>query len=255
MTIAPKTRYLMPQFDVTVVEDVTFTSLRNNKGERENLKLDLYLPTEDPLPVRPAVVWVHGGGFRPGNDKQQVYIPMFAEAFASRGYVGIAPDYRVREDPRVDITGTIEDAVADLSSALAWIREHGPTYKIDPKRLALAGGSAGGMTVLNLCHHNNLTVTEACDSVRAIVDLWGTPSGDTRLFERVNPASPPTLIIHGTADTLVRYDASLALAEELKAAGAEPAVLTLFDAPHTPLDHFEQIVESVTGFLYRHVEH
>lgn len=77
---------------------------------------------------------------------------MFAKAFAARGFVGIAPDYRVRTAPDADPTGTIQDIVSDGRAALAWTGEHAAQYGIDPRRIVLAGGSAGGMLVLNLAH-------------------------------------------------------------------------------------------------------
>jgi dipeptidyl aminopeptidase/acylaminoacyl peptidase len=69
----------------------------------------------------------------------------------------------------------------------------------------------------------------------------------------VNPDSPPTLLIHGTADTLVAYDWSRKLAEELKRAGVDCFLLTLTDAPHTPLMHMEQIIATMARFLHEHL--
>jgi acetyl esterase/lipase len=252
MTEGPA-RYLPPAFEVHVVDDVVFGQAPNVDGHVETLRLDLYLPVDDPAPLRPAIMWFHGGGFRPGNDKRQIYVPWFAEAFASRGYVGIAPDYRVRADPMSDLEGTVRDAVADARMALAWVRAQSHEYHIDPHRVALAGGSAGGMVVLNLCHDPERPVDKQRDGMFAILDMWGTPGGRTRLFESVNPDSPPTLLIHGTADTLVAYDWSRKLAEELKRAGVDCFLLTLPDAPHTPLMHMERIMATMARFLREHL--
>jgi len=247
-------RYLTPAWNVRVVEDVVFGQARTVDGQIETLRLDVYLPEDDPQPLRPAILWFHGGGFRPGNDKRQVYIPQFANAFASRGYVGIAPDYRVRADPEPDMAGAVRDAVADARMAFNWVRAHSHDYGIDPNRLVLAGGSAGGMTVLNLCHEASQPLDRRRDGVFAILDMWGSPDRPYRLFDRVNPNSPPTLLIHGTADALVPYQCSYDLSAELTQAGVDNVLLTLPDAPHTPLMHMERIVATMERFLYDRID-
>ncbi len=46
-----------------------------------------------------------------------------ANRFARRGYVGVSIDYRVRENPRDDIEGTLSNALEDAMSGLNWLRE------------------------------------------------------------------------------------------------------------------------------------
>ena len=240
-------------FKGKIVEDIPFTRAVNSAGQAETLSLDLYRPPGLSQALYPAILWFHGGGFRPGNDKRQIYIPYLASAFAELGYVGIAPDYRVRADPTPDMAAAVRDAAADGRAAWDWVREHGPEYNIDPGRIVLAGGSAGGMLVLNLVHDSAAPVDREKDGVHAILDLWGTPGGMGRLFERVNPRSPATLIIHGTADALVPYQWSEKFSNELSEAGVENRLLTLADAPHTPLMHADQIVAEAAQFLEKHL--
>lgn len=230
---------------VARIEDIAFVEVTNISGEQETLRLDIYLPPGQAAGPRPAVLWFHGGGFRPGNDKRQVYIPMFARAFAARGYVGIAPDYRLRDDAMSDFAGTIADCVADGRQALEWVRAHAAEYGIDPARLALAGGSAGGMLVLHLVH----TATAPLEGVRAVIDLWGTPGGQWQHFGHIRTDCPPTFIVHGTGDELVPYENSQRLAAELERAGIQHTFLTIPGAPHTPLEHFEEMVKAVETFL------
>ncbi len=237
-------RYLTPILDVEMIGDIVFGASRVVSGEMETLRLDIYQPAGDTAPLRPAILWFHGGGFRPGNDKRQIYIPRFANAFAARGYVGIAPDYRVRADPESDWAGTIGDAIADARMALEWVRAHAPDYRIDPRRIALAGGSAGGMIVVSLVHG-----PDAPTGIWALLDLWGTPGASFRQFSGVSPLAPPTFIVHGTADALVPYEWSAQFATDLARAGVLHQLLTLEGAPHTPLAHMEQIVAEIAAFL------
>jgi acetyl esterase/lipase len=178
---------------------------------------------------------------------------MFAKAFAARGFAGVAPDYRLRSDRDTDTAGTVSDAVADGRKALAWVRAHAAEYGLDATRLILAGGSAGGMLVLNMCHDAGRPIDRQRDNVRAIFDMWGTPGGVLRLFAHPYAGSLPTLLIHGTADKLVPYQNSVRLARELSGLGVANRLLTLPDAPHTPLAHFEQIVAAMEAFLREHV--
>lgn len=242
-------RYLAPLFQVETMEDIAFGQVINAEGEQETLRLDLYQPAGDTTRARPAILWFHGGGFRPGNDKRQVYIPWFAKAFVARGYVCLAPDYRVRADPTTDMAGTLRDAVADGRLALEWARAHSKEHRIAGQHMALGGGSAGGMLVLNLVHDAKQPMRAGRDGLFAILNMWGSPGGSWRAFDQVNPNSPPTLLVHGTADALVPYQWSVELAHELEAAGVEHQLLTLPDAPHTPLKHMDQIIATATRFL------
>lgn len=251
--MAETTRYLAPSFAVDRAGDIAFGQARNEKGILETLTLDVYLPHGDTQALRPAIMWVHGGGFTYGNDKRQRYVPMFADAFAARGYVGFAPDYRVRTHPEDDRAGALRDAVQDIRMALQWLRVHSSGYGVDPSHIALAGGSAGGMTVIALVNDPAQPIDSTRDGVFALLDMWGSLASTQRPFVYVNPSGPPTLLIHGTADKLVPYQNSLAYARELEQAGVPQQLLTLPDAPHTPLMHFEQIVATMTGFLHQHL--
>lgn len=248
MNPEPELRPALPS-SIRLDRDIVFGAGLNEHGQMEPLHLDLYLPADDAAGLRPVIVWIHGGGFRPGNDKQQKYIVRLATEFAGRGYVGVAPDYRVRENPKADWRGTGVDAMTDIRAALAWVRAKASAYRIDPRRIALAGGSAGGMIMHNLCHDPVAPLDAARDGIFAAISLWGPPKTDTRLFERVNPTCPPTLFIHGTADALVPYHLSPDLFAELKAAGVAGELLTFEGAPHTPVMHMDEIIAAISGFL------
>jgi len=239
-------------FAVQVESDIGFAQSPRPDGELETLRLDLYLPEDGLAAPRPVILWLHGGGFRPGNDKAQGYIVKLAMEFASRGYVGIAADYRVRLDPAADWPGAVRDAVADARLALDWVRANSAAYRMDARRIALAGGSAGGMLVHNLCHNPEAPVDAGRDGIFAAVSLWGTPRLEARLFVSVNPRCPPTLFIHGTADALVPYHFSPDLLAELRTAGVEADLLTFDGAPHTPVMHMDDIIAAIAGFLDDH---
>jgi acetyl esterase/lipase len=101
-----------------------------------NLKLDVYMPAAPAGGPRPAVVWVHGGGWVIGSRREQG-IPLLTH-LAANGYVGFNIDYRL--SPRA----TWPDHVVDVKRAIAWVRENADEYGVDPSAICLTGGSAGG---------------------------------------------------------------------------------------------------------------
>ncbi len=210
----------------------------------DTLGLDVYLPDSSVhYGARPMIMWVHGGGFRPGNDKAQSYIVEFSTEFAKRDYVCVAPDYRLRDNPKDDMPGTIRDAVQDVDAALTWVREGADQFNIDPRTVYLAGGSAGGMTVVTLCY------TRVC-RLNGLINLWGSASPElTESFtfeERT-----PYFSVHGTADALVPYSNAPTLLQKLEAHGVDAELMTIPDAPHTPMVHKDEIIERIQLFLKR----
>jgi acetyl esterase/lipase len=96
------------------------------------LKLDMYLPAGRKMPV---VVLVHGGGWRSGFRSE--FAPM-AVRLAQRGYAAVTVSYRLSGEARYPA------AVEDVKAAVRWLRDNAERYQLDPARITLAGGSAGG---------------------------------------------------------------------------------------------------------------
>ena len=216
---------------------------------RLRLRLDVYRPAvwapDDP--PRPAVIQVHGGGWIAGSRLEQG-IPLLNH-MAANGWVGFNVDYRL--SPRA----TLPDHVVDVKRAIAWVREHADELRIDPRRVCLTGGSAGG----HLCALAALTADdrslqpgfeEADTSVVAAVPFYGVydmldddavyyeglrswlleevvikrrRDEDPETFRavspthRVHPGAPPFMVFHGERDTLVPPDDARAFVRRLEA--------------------------------------
>jgi acetyl esterase/lipase len=150
-------------------------------------KLDLYLPaTPAPgAPPAPAVVWIHGGGWT-GGTKNEARAKEICTTLTAAGYVAVSIDYRLGE-------GAWPTNIYDCKNAVRFLRAHAAEYHLDPNRIAVAGGSAGGhlalmvgLTADDPAFEPTVAATPypgVSSAVRAIVDLYGI----TNLLTRQKP--------------------------------------------------------------------
>src|SRR5262245_50047435 len=99
------------------------------------IKADVY--GADAKARKPAVIWIHGGALISGSRKS--LSGRFHGELLKQGFVVVSIDYRLA--PETKLPAIIED----LRDAHRWVRKAGPKmFQIDPDRMAVAGGSAGG---------------------------------------------------------------------------------------------------------------
>ena len=227
-------------------------------------KLDLAMPeTRSDVP-RPAIVFIHGGGWRAG-DKRAGYFLDGALDYASKGYVTVSVNYRLTGE------APFPACVEDVRCAVRWLRAHAKDYHIDPNRIGGYGNSAGAHLVAHLAlapaadpaldgdapwkgHSSQLqavcasaTPTDFTASVGANASrfqqqgsLFFGPA--ETLAERIRLASPvtfaradapPILLIHGDTDGTVKPEQSYKLHAALKTAGArDVALMIIHDVGH-----------------------
>jgi acetyl esterase/lipase len=122
--------------------------------------------TKDQSP-RPAVVAIHGGSWRAG-DKANVSWRSICQRLASAGFVTFSVDYRLA--PAFTFPAQIED----VRSAVSWLRESDQVtrYNIDPDRIGVFGGSAGGNLAALLGTEGDGSLTVG-SRVAAVAELSG----------------------------------------------------------------------------------
>lgn len=181
---------------------------------------------------RPVFMWFFGGGWTRGTPANAA---SYAKWAAELGFVGVAPDYRVKER-----FGTSPlESVADARAALRWVQEHAAELGIDPKRVVAGGNSAGGHVALwtaiaqtppgsaqaeaPLVKPVALVLTSAVSDTSKLKGYTPTRFGEHA--EALSPVHqldvkmPPMLVFHGDADTTVPQAQSVALRQKLLATG------------------------------------
>lgn len=240
-------RYIDEVFeDVAVTEDIPFGQAVDYQGQEQTLLLDIYSPKGDTEKNRPAIIFVHGGGFTE-CDKDGGMEVSLGTAFARKGYVCASINYRLRDDRDSDWDGTFGDAVTDAHTALQWFIDHSADYGIDPDRIALSGHSAGAITVTGLAYNDGIGPPgTAGGSVFAVVNMSGGAYG----LGDISPDAPPCLIIHGSEDDTVPFIGAAQCSEALTAAGVENTFYVMDGISHDVYNYIQEIEDVLTIFLY-----
>jgi acetyl esterase/lipase len=121
---------------VTAAETAAYTRQEDVVyGRKDGMALTLDVFTPKKTPNGAAVIWVVSGGWFSSHDGVNAGA---VSELLSRGYTVFAVVHG--SQPRY----TIPDAVADMNRSVRYIRSRAEEYKIDPDRIGITGGSAGG---------------------------------------------------------------------------------------------------------------
>jgi acetyl esterase/lipase len=243
-------RYRDTVFDsVTTTADVTYGTATNLSNQSVTLKLDVYSPpASDPVTKRPAVVWVHGGGFS-GGAKTSGELVDEATTLGKQGYVGFSIEYRLEPGgcsattPTSNCLLAIQEAKEDAQTAVRWVKSHAATYGVDPNRIAIGGSSAGAITALNVGYATGETPDAG---VRAALSLSGAAIGSS-----ASAGDAPALLFHGTVDPLVPYQWAVNTTDAARAAELDVFLETWPGDGHVPyVQHRTQILTQTRNFLW-----
>lgn len=260
-----------PPGEVVKEPDLTFA----RPGGKE-LKLDLARPGEGQGPF-PAVVCLHGGGWVGGSRKQMGQTIL---VLARRGYVAVAPDYRVAPKDRFPA------CVEDCKAAVRWLRHRAKQYNIDQGRIGVVGLAAGGHLACllgvtapadGLEGKENAGVSSAVQAVVSFSGptdlsspglskealahnlrplLGGLPKEKPAEYRKASPLSysprcpPPFLLIHGDKDKEVPVAQARDLENKLLGNRGYAHVVVLEDEGHTYSgDNLLRSIDQMLSFL------
>ncbi|MBI3837911.1 MAG: alpha/beta hydrolase [Planctomycetia bacterium] len=250
---------LLPPILTRGAEIVFEQGIEYSNPDNEHLQLNLARPKEHQQ-LLPAVVCIHGGGFRAGNRDRWNKL---CQQLAERGYVAATVTYRLA--PKYQFPA----AVHDVKAAVRFLRAGASKFGIDPARLGTLGDSAGG----TLAQMLGVTAgarelegegghAERSSAVTCVVNYYGANDftksygksvdaaevlplflgGDLAHARRrhilasplywVTPQAAPTLLLHGTKDPYVAFEQATWIHDRLKAAEVEVELIELKDAGH-----------------------
>lgn len=237
-------------------------------GPEARQRLDVYKPN-NASGDKPVVVFLYGGSWKRGKRENYRFA---GQAFASRGYVTVIPDYRTYPD--VQFPAFVEDSAA----AVAWVRKNIARFGGDPDRIVLAGHSAGAHIAALLAYDDQYLKAAGVPmaSVTGLVGLAGPYYFDPLkyaslrpIFETakrpdearpvtfVMPGQAPSLLLHGKDDTTVWPKNSIELTKKLNEARVPVQLVQLEDIGHVgillalakPFQKEDGVVDTIVDFL------
>lgn len=230
--------YIDPLYGVQVTSNVVYGTGLVNSGQTKNLLADIYQPVDIGLPVqahRPAIVIQDGGAWTSAS-KTRSRVTTPAMYLAARGYTVIVTDYRqgapgiifitdpgpdapvttgqtiFGSAPWVNLTtsghiynvypgmNAIRAGIEDFALAIHWTRTNAAMLGIDPDRIGIAGGSAGGIDALLLQYNDN--PVDPRYEAQAVVALVSTMMNN---YNRIQAGGPPVFLLNNTLDQVVPW--------------------------------------------------
>jgi dienelactone hydrolase len=208
----PSVRYIDPTFDVVVHTDVSYGSVLNlSTMQVEDLMLDIYEPADDSAETRAVVFWVHGGSFTEGDKRE---MEEYCRYFAERGYVAIAPNYRLVDVLDRQALGSAY-ASSDVQAAVRWAHGQASTWRFDHRRISLCGNSSGGFAALGAAYDQALKVHNLNHFAESMeIASCSVSSGRLYNLTSLESGEPPVFIAHGVLDERVPFSFAMDLEDQ-----------------------------------------
>jgi len=160
---------------IKAIDDVIFSTRTLSNGKSKDLLMDLQVP--EPSKRRPLVVYVTGGGFIQAPKESA---PDLRTYVAEAGFVVASIQYRTVRDG-----ANYRDGIADVKSAIRYLRANADHYGIDPSKIAIWGESAGGYLVAMVGVTNGIKTFDVgsnldqSSDVQAVVNKFGATDTST----------------------------------------------------------------------------
>lgn len=211
----------------------------------DTLKLTLHYPDNfKPRKKYPTIIFFFGGGWNGGSTTQ---FQGQAEYLAQRGMIAVLADYRVKKRQGT----TPFEAVQDAKSAMRFLRKNAKELNINNKKIAAAGGSAGGhlaaatATIEGLNEPGEDTTVSSIPNAlvlfNPVIDNGPDGYGYERIGDRYKEISPlhnirkgmpPTIVFQGTADHLIPVTTAESFKEKMEAVGSRSELFLYEDQKH-----------------------
>ena len=181
---------------------------------------------------RSCFIAIHGGAWAGGEPRRFYSI---INEFVKKGMVGISIQYRlIKKGERT----VVFDCVKDGRTALRYIRQHAEELGINPQKIIASGGSAGahiaaGTALFNEINEStdNLSISPVPNALvlfYPVIDTSPEGYGNKVIGEhwqkisplhQVRSGLPPTIIFHGTGDSVTPYQGAKVFCDTMLNAG------------------------------------
>lgn len=233
-------------------------------GTDARQRLDVYRPAQPGAGPAPVIVFFYGGNWETGKRQDYRFV---GQAFASQGFVAVVPDYRLF--PAVRYPAFVEDGAA----ATRWVIANAARLGGDPKRIFVAGHSAGAHTAIMLAVNPAFLGADRA-ALAGAIGLAGpydfVPEGRNREIldadgggpsampvDYVDGSAPPLLLMTGDDDTTVRPGNTERLAARIRARGGAVEVVTYPSVGHarivaalaTPFTWMLPVRKDIVGYI------
>ena len=249
----PKAKPATPKVDSKFVhiknfapdKKIVYKTVKAANPKSQSLEMHLFYPKDHtPADTRPAIVFFYGGGWM-GGSAGQFYA--HARYFANRGFVCVTPYYRTINRHKIQPDTCAKDA----RDAIRYVRKNAATFGIDPAKIVASGGSAGGhvaactgtVPIPNTEDNTISAIPCAMALFNPVIDTSKAGYGNNRFegldwklyspVHHVTKDTPPTIIFHGTNDTVAPFSGVAAFDKKMKELG-RPCTLAAYEgAKHT----------------------
>lgn len=256
-------------------------------GSLSAQKLDIFQPDRPSEGVRPAVIFIHGGGWSSGD---KTALRSLAQGVTKYGYVGIPVNYRLVVNERNRWPTQLDD----VQRVVRWLRQNASKYGIDEKRIGAFGTSAGAhlaacLGTMETRDNSDPELAGHSSRVACVVDLFGPTDltdiqaakgrtaesalvvirqllggNPSELADAARSASPllsvdaqssPFLIFHGGVDDVVPISQSARLNAALQKAGVESNLIIFPEEGHgfSNPENNDRYIRKTLLFLRRHL--
>ena len=229
---APKTKQASDYVATLAVGLKADSQIVYKKVADRELHLHLFKPTGwQSKDKRTCYITIHGGGWT-GMGPERMY-PL-ADHYAKLGLVAISVQYRLNKPNGP----TVFDCVKDARSAVRYVRAHASELGIDPQKIIVSGGSAGGHLAVATAMFDGVNeegedlsispTPNALILLFPVIDTSKEGYGNAKIGERwkeLSPAHnvraglPPTITFHGTGDTVCPFKGAQAFHKAMLKAG------------------------------------
>ncbi len=232
----PRVSYTLPGKDLMALSE----KILYKKTRQEDMYFYLLRPEGKASKALPAIVYFTGGGWVNGSVDSQI---ANAAWFRDHGIIGITADYRVKSRHG---TGPVE-CIRDAKSAVRYVRAHAKELGIDPDKIIVAGGSAGGHIAAATAIDGgdepgeDLTISSKANVLVLHNPVLGEGFGEAFFKEHpefspilhITKGWPPTIISCGTADKTTPFAVAQKFTRLMTEAGNTCELIPVRDADHS----------------------